>query len=166
MFCPYCGNQMDAEAVFCPRCGERIPSGASERTGADGRLMRMGPRVDMGRRSYDDDEPVLVPLAGHGRRASRHGVVLAIVLTICAVVSVACVILLLGHSLGVSGLLPSDSSSNASSDVSGSSRAESSVSSDVSAAEKSPANAITAKVFSSRPSILESLSLLETEIQR
>lgn len=162
MFCPYCGTKMDAEAVFCPRCGERIPSGASERTGADGRLMRMGPRVDMGRRAFDAEDPDLVPLAGHGRRAPSHGVVLAIVLTICAVVCVACVILLLGHSLGFGGLVPSNASSNVSSDVSSVSRAES-ASSDASATENPPANAISAKVFASRPDILGSLSLLEVE---
>ena len=163
MFCPYCGERMDADAVFCPRCGERIPSGASERTGADGRLMRMGPRVDMGRRTYDADEPVLVPLADHGRRATRQNAVLAVILTLCAVVSVACIILLVGHSLGAAGLLPADPSSNVPPAASGVSRPESAASdaSDTSDAGTAAANDITAKVFSSRPSILGSLSLLE-----
>ena len=160
MFCPYCGERMDADAVFCPRCGERIPSGASERTGADGRLMRMGPRVDMGRRAADTDEPVLVPLAGHGRRATRQGALLAIVLTICAIVSVACVILLVGHALGARGLLPKGPAADASAASSDVSRAES-VSPDLSEPEKASSASITALVFASRPSILGSLSLLE-----
>lgn len=157
MFCPYCGERMDADAVFCPRCGERIPSGASEKIGSDGRLMRMGPRVDMGRRSYDADEPVLVPLAGHGRRATRQGTVLAIVLTVCAVVSVACVILLVGQSLGFGSLFPKNPPVNVSSVPP---KAESDAS-DAPEAEKPSANGVSARVFTSRPSILGSLSLLE-----
>lgn len=161
MFCPYCGETMEPDAVFCPRCGERIPSGASEKA-SPFRHLDSAPPVDMGRSRPAPEDEHLVRLAGYGRRV-RRSAVLPVILTICAVVSFACVVLLVGNALRANGLLPKAASSPAA-DAS-SANESAGAASGPSALTSTPTNAaLTAKVLTKRPALLESLSTLEVRL--
>ena len=160
MFCPYCGETMEATEVYCPNCGQRIPSGASEKTAGGFDYEQTAPPVSVGRYTfYGDDEEEreeLVPLAEHGH-AAKKSPVLPVILTICAVVSAACIILLVGHALQANGVLR-PSLETTSSVTSGAESVPGTA--DVSKPEEA-ADVVTATISTKRPQLLLSLFPLE-----